>query len=93
MLEQNVSSRELGRRIANGNLSATAARRTVMKYLAGNVLPSLERQAELADALGIERERLSLDEDDEESDLFLALYTSLRAIARHEIAVARRTEA
>lgn len=85
MLEQNVSSRELGRRLAHDGLTSVAARRTVMKYLAGSVLPSEERRDELADALGVDRERLNVDEDDEESDLFRVLYQSLRAIARHEI--------
>lgn len=85
MHETGVSSRELGRRLANGSLTAQAARRTVMKYLRGEVLPSPERQAQLADALGVERERLSLDEDEEEADLFAVLYTAVVSIARHEI--------
>lgn len=85
MLDQNVSSRELGRRLAkSGTITAPAARRSVMKYLAGDVLPSPERRDELADALGVGRERLELDED-EESDLFMTLYSALQAIARHEI--------
>lgn len=85
MLDKDVSSRELGRRLASQNVTAPAARRQVMKYLSGSVLPSAERRAALADALGVEHERLAVDEDDEESDLFLTLYTALQAIARHEI--------
>lgn len=94
MLKQNVSSRELGRRLASESLTAPAARRSVMKYLRGDVLPSPDRRGEIADALGVERDELSVDEDDEESDLFTALYTALRDIARHEVRVAlERSEA
>lgn len=86
MHEQNVSSRELGRRLASaGTLNAQDARRTVMRYLSGDVLPSADRRGELADALGVGRERLAGDEDEEDSDLFLVLYQALRDIARHEI--------
>lgn len=79
----NVSSRELGRRLATDQLNATAARRTVMRYLSGDVLPSLERRVELADALGCRRESLELDED-EEDDLYAVLVSAMRSIARLE---------
>lgn len=87
MLEKNVSSRELGRRVAriNRKLAPPTARRAIMKYLAGEVLPAEERRAELMEALDVGSDRLTVDEDDEESDLFLVLFESLRAIARHEI--------
>lgn len=85
MLEKEVSSRELGRRLANHNVTSQGARRLVMKYLAGQVLPTLERRNQLAEALGVEGERLAVNEDDEESDLFLTLYSALQAIARHEV--------
>ena len=84
MAEREVSSRELGRRLASDSLTPPAARRQVMKYLSGRVLPSDERRGDLADALGVERDRLAVDEDDEESDLFVGLYMAVRAIARHE---------
>ena len=84
MLEREVSSRELGRRLSRATLTSQAARRLVMKYLRGEVFPSPDRRNEIADALGVERDRFTVDEDDEESDLFLTLFEAFKAIARHE---------
>lgn len=91
MNERDVSTRELGRRLSvrSGRITPLAARRTVMKYLAGDVLPSAERRGELAAVLGVESERMSLDEDDEEADLVMALQqilsTTVRRLVRVEL--------
>ena len=74
-----VSSRELGRRFAaHTGITASAGRRSVMKYLAGTVYPNRKNRDALADSLGVAREVFADDEDEESSAVSLDRLLELR---------------
>lgn len=67
--DQQVSVRELARRIAPDNLEPT--RRRLNKYLAGEITPRPENRAEIAAHLGLEPD--AFEDEEEESDPVLLL--------------------
>lgn len=62
-----------------------SARRSLIRYLQGDVLPEPHTVAELADAIGVDREALTADEE-EESDPMVVLMHAVRLLVRQAIA-------
>ncbi len=84
---QKIGVRTLARRMAGDDRSQIEHhRRNLNRWLSGNNNPSTENRAEVADALGIPRQELAQDDEDEEAALAAEL---ARVIRRHE----RRTKA
>lgn len=83
MDSQKMSTRELAKRWRPG--SHESARRSLIRYLRNGTIPGPDIRGELADALGVDRERLEPD-DEEDALLSSDLSRALLAVIRKELA-------
>lgn len=85
---QGLSLRAFARRLNPSN--PEVARRSLAKWNAGTVVPSLESRSAVAVALGLNPSHFGDDEDEEESELYADLDAALNALVRHAVDRASR---
>lgn len=81
--EKNLGVRTLAGQLANGDARLRETeRRALNKYLAGKAVPETGRRERIEDELGLERDSLKVDEDEESDSLLADLYTVVFARRR-----------
>lgn len=78
-----IGVRTLARRLANGDPERfEIERRKLNKYLAAKAVPTETNRHRIEDELGLERDSLNVDDDEEDGSLLVDLFALVRARRR-----------